>query len=164
MRGTRQKKNVSLHHACHQPSHTPSLVAGSVHLSPHLELHGGSVERGGAGQDGSPRTQQLGQCRPAVPEEQAVPRQQAGAEVWLAQQDRDLGGVSQGMSMCLKTSWLTNCCMSLRMYESLKGVGGGRGHLLTAQVATAELVGSGLQELHASLHGVGLQHLQSAAC
>ena len=74
-------------------------------MRPHLELHSRGVERGGAGQDGGPRTQELGQRRPAVPEEQRVPWQQAGAVVRLPHQDGDLGGgggaggASQGMSM-----------------------------------------------------------------
>lgn len=48
-----------------------------------LELHSHSMQGGRAGQDGGSGAQEARQSRPTVPEEQGVPRQQAGAEVRL---------------------------------------------------------------------------------
>lgn len=57
----------------------------------HLELYSHHVKRGGAGQDGGAGLQEVGQGGATVPEEQRVPGQEAGAEVRLPHQDRDLG-------------------------------------------------------------------------
>lgn len=56
-----------------------------------LELYGHHVQRGRAGQDGGIGLQKASQCRAAVPEEQRVPGQEAGAEVRLTHQHGDLG-------------------------------------------------------------------------
>lgn len=59
------------------------------HLS-HLELYSHHVEWGRAGQDGGVGPEKAGQGGPTVPEEQRVPRQEAGAEVRFTHQDWDL--------------------------------------------------------------------------
>lgn len=56
-------------------------------LPSHLKLYGQHVKRGGAGQDGGVGLEKAGQGRPTVPEEQRVPGQEAGAEVWFTHQD-----------------------------------------------------------------------------
>lgn len=55
-----------------------------------LELYGHHVQRGRAGKDGGVGLQKASQCRATVPEEQRVPGQEAGAEVRLTHQHRDL--------------------------------------------------------------------------
>lgn len=56
------------------------------------------MQRGRAGQDGGAGAQQARQRRATVPEEERVPGQQAGAEVGLTNQHRDLGEGGQTVS------------------------------------------------------------------
>lgn len=56
----------------------------------HLEFHGDQVECGGGRQDGGIGPEEAAQRCTAVPEEQGVPGQQTGTEIWLANQHRDL--------------------------------------------------------------------------
>lgn len=67
--------------------HIPSWI--NIHLS-HLELYSHHVKRGRAGQDGGVGPEKARQRCPTVPEEQGVPRQEAGAEVRFSHQDWDL--------------------------------------------------------------------------
>lgn len=48
------------------------------------------MQGGRAGQDGGTGSQEARQSSPTVPEEQGVPWQQAGAEVWLTHQEGNL--------------------------------------------------------------------------
>lgn len=73
-----------------------------VVLRSYLKLHSHHLKRGRAGQDGGAGLEKAGQCRPAVPEEEGVPGQEAGAEVRFTQQDRDLGAASFTLSVLLR--------------------------------------------------------------
>lgn len=58
-----------------------------MHEHIHLELYSHHVKCGGAGQDGGVGPEKACQGGPTVPEEEGVPRQEAGAEVRFTHQD-----------------------------------------------------------------------------